>query len=274
MKYGYTNSTGGTSIDSSAVFCAVLNNRDPLLIGDFNGFLKDCETLVHTEFSPTQGAINNVRGNWYEWLISVGALNFLENKEPKLNTILLPLPNVSSLDYNSLYVDEVYSFISDLKHKTAKHDVSLISSNPDYAIVTLVDGISVPNTLTVTPDTISKIDQLYKSFDGRLQFDDLIGFASIKTSLRPDRRLQLSHEGALVKAFYEHLKARLWKVDAQGLKYYGVSMVVKNSDKTGLKTVATHSILSVNSTPERAVDDVVQISSGNDLTRFLTLILS
>ena len=273
MKYGYPNGAGKISINSPVVFCDVLRNRDPLTINDFENFLTECVKLVQTEFMPTQGAINNVRGNWYEWLISVGSLNFLKQKTPKPAHFLLPLPNVSSLDYNALYIDDVYSFIKDLTQKTSLHDVSLISSNPDYAIATLLNGIKLPNTSIVTPDTISKIDILYRSFVSQLKFEELIGFASIKTSLRPDRRLQLSHEGALVKAFYEHLKARLWDVDAQGVKFYGVSMLVKKSDKEGLKTVATHSILSVNTIPERAVDEVIQIRSGTDLFGFLNHIL-
>ncbi|WP_373695840.1 Cfr10I/Bse634I family restriction endonuclease [Brunnivagina elsteri] len=37
---------------------------------------------------------------------------------------------------------------------------------------------------------------------GKCNLKDIIGYASIKTSLRPDRRLQIPHEGSLMKAIY------------------------------------------------------------------------
>ena len=271
MRYGHHTSDGKISIDSAAVFCDVLQNRNPLAINNFEEFLKDCEALVKSEFNPSQGAFNNVRGNWYEWLISVGSLHYFNSHS--LSQIILPLPNVRSLDYMSLYVDEIYKFIEDLRNKTTIEDVSLISSNPDYAIIKKTEQLSLPNLNTVSTSTIFEIDNCYKQLLRKLEFSDLIGFASIKTSLRPDRRLQLSHEGALVKAFYEHLKGRLWQVDAAGVKYYGVAMGVKDSDREGLKTVATHSILSVNTKPEAAVDAVYEINSGAGLYNFLNEIL-
>ncbi len=100
MKYGYKNSKGKISIDSSAVFCDMLSNRDPLKIDDYKAFVDSCVELVKTEFQPNPNALNNVRGNWYEWLISVGSLNYLNQIQPKPKVLLLPLPNVSSLDYD------------------------------------------------------------------------------------------------------------------------------------------------------------------------------
>lgn len=272
MKYSKLNSDGSTSIKSSSVFCDALGGADPLSLGDYKAFLASCEALVRTEFKPNQGALNNVRGNWYEWLISVGAINFVKNNQ-KSKHILLPLPNVRSLDYMSLYKKEIYHFIDDLREKTALRNVSLISSNPDYAVVSLPVTSKLPNTTHINTTLIEEVDQFYNNFVGKLDLDDLSAFVSIKTSLRPDRRLQLSHEGALVKAFYEHLKGRLWKINAAGVKYYGLSIDVKDADRKGLQTVATHSILSVNTIPEAAVDSVHKITNGADLQSFLTKIL-
>ena len=271
MRYGKHTSDGKISIDSSRVFCDALQNRNPLNIVDFEVFLSDCEKLLEGEFKPTSGAINNVRGNWYEWLISVGSLHYYSSHSS--TNVLLPLPNVRSLDYMSLYVHDIYKFIEDLRDKTTKEKVSLISSNPDYVIIQKPQDLVLPALNEISTDTILKIDNCYKQLHHKLKFDDLIGFASVKTSLRPDRRLQLSHEGALVKAFYEHLKGRLWQVNAIGVRYYGVAMDVKKSDREGLQTVATHSILSVNTKPEAAVDTVYEIKNGSNLSQFLSEIL-
>jgi len=272
LKYSYINPKGEQSISASPTFCSALSSRNPLLIDDFSDVLRECERLVRSEFSPKPGAINNVRGTWYEWLISIGGFNICQ-KYSDAKRILVPLPNVISLDYPSLYKKDVYSLIQDLKEKTAAHDVNLISSNPDYVIVTKPNELLLPDVSVIDASALKKIDDFYLKLVGTLNFADLVGFVSIKTSLRPDRRLQLSHEGALVKAFYEHLKSRLWITDAAGLKYYGVSQKVGPADIKGLKTVATHSVLSVNSVPERAVDAVIQVSGGASLNSFLTDVL-
>ena len=272
MRYGYQNTDGKVSIDSVAVFCDALQNRNPLELDSFIDFFNACEALVLSEFKATQGAINNVRGNWYEWLISIGSLHYVE-KMPNSIGLFVQLPNVRSLDYMSLYESDIYKYIEDLKQKTSARGVSLISSNPDYAIIRRTQNNEFPDLSNIDAAAIARVDNYHKQFLGNLDFEGIIGFASIKTSLRPDRRLQLSHEGALVKAFYEHLKGRLWKVDARGLKYYGVATEVKESDIEGLRTVATHSILSVNTKPEAAVDEVFQITSGSNLSSFLDKVL-
>jgi hypothetical protein len=272
LRYSYTTPDGKQSISAAPTFCAALRNRNPLDIDNFSEVLDECAALVRTEFQPKGGALNNVRGTWYEWLISIGAIQFC-NATEHVRRLLIPLPNVRRLDYTSLYEDSVYFFIQDLKEKTSAYGVNLISSNPDYALIEQSVQIKLPDVSSVTEATLSEIDGKYLELRGKLGFDELVGFASIKTSLRPDRRLQLSHEGALVKAFYEHLKTRLWNSEAAGLKYYGVSQAVGEADKEGLKTVATHSILSVNSVPERAVDDIVEVSSGATLRDFLSTAL-
>ena len=271
MRYGSKKADGTYSINSAVIFCDALNNRNPMLINSFLDFLKECERLVFTEFKPTRNALNNVRGNWYEWLIAVGYIHF-KNAYIDPNRHLVQLPNIKSLDYMSLYHEDIYRFIKDLRLKT-KNYANLISSNPDFVIINNVPNLKIPNVTNVTQSTIQEIESIHNQLTGKLSFDDLIGFLSVKTSLRPDRRIQLSHEGALAKAFYEHLKGRLWKINAPGLKYYAAAMEVKNSDRSGLRTVATHSILSVNSVPEPAVNDVFEIKSGAELSDLFTKVL-
>lgn len=272
-KYHYINAKGDKSIIPSATFVDALCNADPLNVLDFEIIFEKCEQLIKTEFQPSREALSNVRGRWYEWMISVGFLNFRKKNPHFRKNIFVPVPNVDSLDIYSLYEDSVYSFIRDLRQKTEKSGVSLISSNPDF-LICVDKGVCFPDISSVDEKCLQEIDSMYKSCVGNLSFSDLLGFCSVKTSLRPDRRLQLSHEGALTKAFYEHLKGRLWEINAPGLKYYASSMKVGEKDRRGVSTVATHSILSVNSTPESAVDELFEIKSGPQLEQFFKKILA
>ena len=64
-----------------------------------------------------------------------------------------------------------------------------------------------------------------------------------------------------MKALYAHLKTRLWEIDAKGLKYYAMARKVGNSDRKALKTVATHSLISVDAKPQSAVDEVYEVDT-------------
>jgi len=87
------------------------------------------------------------------------------------------------------------------------------------------------------------------------------GYLAAKTSLRDDRRYQPCHEGSLAKALYAHLQTRLWVRDLIGIKIYAVAMEAGEGDIRAMKTIATHSIPSVFSTPLRAVDEVQVVST-------------
>lgn len=284
MRYSYENSKGEQSINSMAVFVDCLNNRDPLTLTSFDEFFEDCAKLIETEFKPTQGALNNVRGNWYEWLISIGYSKFLErnqnSKAPNTEidhdyTIkIVQLPNVSGFDLYELYTSEVYRLIEDLRNKTKNSGATLISSNPDFVIIREKNLQKDRNITTgISEKTLLTLEKSYEKFKGECHFGDIAGFLSVKTSLRPDRRLQLSHEGALTKAFHEHLKTRLWVRNAKPLLYFACAMNATEPDQRAMQSVATHSILSVNSDPEPAVNSLEKVSSGAELDRLFKIIL-
>lgn len=50
-------------------------------------------------------------------------------------------------------------------------------------------------------------------------------------------------------------------IDPQGLRYYAITTSLTDADMKALKTVATHSITTVNSLPQRAVDEVFVVDS-------------
>jgi len=111
---------------------------------------------------------------------------------------------------------------------------------------------------------ISMISKAYREFEGVCGFEHIVGYLSVKTSLRPDRRLQIPHEGSLMKAIYTHLQTRKWIISPKGLKYYASATSIGDADITALKTVATHSITTVQNIPQPAVDEVFQIDSITD----------
>lgn len=274
MRYSYINPKGQQSINSSVVFCDCLKSQNPLDFLSFKDFLNECEQLVKREFSPSDGALANVRGNWYEWLISVGYFWYQRKYLNGDKFVFIPIPNISGLDLYSLYEDEIYKFICDLRGKTEKVGVSLISSNPDFVLIEKELHGEIPNLQNFDKDQLVKVEEFYKNYIGKCDFSEIIAFASVKTSLRPDRRLQLSHEGALTKAFYQHLKTRLWLTNVPGLQYFACSMQVGQKDINALKTVATHSILSVDSIPEPAVDLLLAVSNGKELKSFFDTIFT
>lgn len=84
-------------------------------------------------------------------------------------------------------------------------------------------------------ETLDKIDNIYRDFIGYAELDDIAGYLSVKTSLRPDRRLQLAHEGSLMKAIYTHLQTRTWTINPKGVKYYGAATQSLRQIFMGLK---------------------------------------
>ena len=157
------------------------------------------------------------------------------------------------------------SFILKLK---ATLGISLITSNPDFVILDM-SNIKIEGHYTAIKkldnSSIEFIDTFYKKLIGKCDFKSVIGYLATKTSLRPDRRLQIVHEGNLTKAVYVHIQTRLWEQNPKGIRYFGASMKLNDKDKEALRTVATHSITTVSSMPDRSVDELFQIQNTEDL---------
>lgn len=227
-----------------------------------------------------RGALNNARGDWYEWLIGVNAWNYrIENSSP---LIILSLPNKRRFDVSTLYVETLSEQISDLKEKVSNSsDVELITSNPDFVIIDtsninidddVIEKLNTPIE-DLTSESLEQLDNSYQYFIGQCSFDDIRGYFSVKTTFRPDRRLQIPHEGSLMKAIHVHLQTRSWIIAPKPLKYYAAATKVSDSDRDALKTVATHSITNVSSKPQAAVDNVFTINTHSQLLNALAVIL-
>lgn len=265
MAYVYENQSGKLSVDSKNAICELLSGTIPDDDKDLTELIKEMDSEIKVNYpSITQGALNNIHGRWYEWLLSIVMWNYrIDNST---DYICLNLPNISSIDCMRLYIDEYYELINDFREKVkSESDVLLITSNPDYVIIDTskmkLDPIFDEKITKIDLNTIKLLDESYKYFLSKCDLNDLVGYISIKTSLRPDRRLQLAHEGSLMKALYVHIQTRKWLYNPQGLKYYGFAREIKPADYAALKTVATHSIITVENKPQSAVDEAFEVNS-------------
>ena len=266
---------GTVGIHTKPPFIDALNVQKVLNLPSFQQILTDAENLVKFEHPDvSREALSNVRGSWYEWLISLGFLEFRQN-HPN-SKYLLQLPNISQYDCSKLYVQRIYSYIVDLRAKVAATaDVSLITSNPDFVIINGDANIALPNITSggVTAIDLAKLSQTYLLAEHSCLLDDITGYVAVKLSLRPDRRLQIAHEGSLMKAIYKHVQTREWLINAPGIQYYALTAAASNSDRQALKTVATHSVTDVGSIPQAAVDELFCVDSGAELQQILSEIL-
>lgn len=265
MSYIKNLDNGGYQIVKDEAFCLLLNGQLPEGTKSLSSLFKELDSIVRErEISITTGALSNVHGNWYEWLLAIAAWNFFcQNNNSNLAILM---PNISQFDVGRLYQPELYETIEDLRFKVKQSSsVNLITSNPDFVII---DGDLARQLL---PDkrpfqifdtgSLRFLEELFTYFINMCSFYQLRGYVSVKTSLRPDRRLQISHEGSLMKAIYTHLQTRQWIINPPGLKYYAISTSISDADRGALKTVATHSITIVSSIPQAAVDDVFEVNS-------------
>lgn len=255
-------SDGRAQVDTKGALCEIQSEFPPE--ETFTEVLSKVSTAIQKKHPEvTNNALSNTRGAWYEWLLAASAWNWHLNHSSHLAVLL---PNMTQFDIADLYEPRLRGFIQDLRTKVTTHtSVKLVTSNPDFVIVDTREmdlGSDLPLLIThFDRGRLDALDQLYRRLVGKCTFSNLIGYISVKSSLRPDRRLQIPHEGSLMKAIYAHLQTRDWVINPPGLRYYAVSSAISEADREALKTVATHSITTVNELPKAAVDAVFQINS-------------
>jgi hypothetical protein len=256
---------GKSQVAKDLAFCTLLDNSFPQETDSLKAVIDQIGVRVQSQDSSiTKDALNNARGDWYEWLLAFSAWNyFAENKNANL---ALLTPNKIQFDVAELYDEKLYNLINDLRAKVLESSsVQLISSNPDFVIIDskLANKLypSIEKITKIDEQAISTIETAYRIFKGYCGFDDIAGYVSVKLSFRPDRRLQIPHEGSLMKAIYTHLQTREWIISPKGLKYFAIATKVGARDRAALKTVATHSITTVHSIPQAAVDEVFEVDS-------------
>jgi hypothetical protein len=254
MTYIRKAKGGKSQVMKSEAFCQLLDGHLPNEEAPIDKlFASFDDTITKFDNTITIDALKNVHGDWYQWLLAISAWNFCVEHE-NANLAMLT-PKISQFDIGKLYNERLYKLIQDLRDKVlASSSVQLISSNPDFVIIDRkVDSIDL--------EVLNKIEQAHKKFEKQCAFEDIHGYIAVKTSFRPDRRLQIPHEGSLMKAIYTHIQTREWILNPNGIKYYAIATKVGEPDRQALKTVATHSITTVQSVPQAAVDNVFEINS-------------
>ncbi|MEQ3715077.1 Cfr10I/Bse634I family restriction endonuclease [Pseudophaeobacter sp.] len=263
MAFIGTLANGRPQILKREAFVEIRGGQIPTRHERFTQILQDLDDAIRAvEPNVSTGALSNSHGDWYEWMLAIASWN-VSAKYPALN-VAIPLPNKTTLQLSSLYVQSLSDKIDDLRRKVEQSStVQLISSNPDFILIRreLADRLFGPITpyTKIDVDDLDKLNGLWSALVGNCVFEDIVGYLSVKSSLRPDRRLQISHEGSLMKALYVHLQTREWIINPPGLRYYAMATRVGASDRESLKTVATHSITTVASIPEPAVDEVYEV---------------
>ncbi len=267
MFYTRVDNNGKISINSMATFQKVAEDLPVADLNNFNDFFAAGEALIRAKNpAVSQQALSNVRGAWYEWIIAHTAYKFFIAENA--GSVLVKLPNVNQFDCAQLFQDKTYNLIADLRHKVQQAGVSLITSNPDFCLISrhVFDRINFNYRQEITVDFL---DGLYRDIIGQCELNDVRGYAAVKTSFRPDRRLQIPHEGSLMKALYRHIQTRDWIIDAPGINYYAFTQSFTDADANALKTVATHSITDVMAKPSSAVDALFAVNSSENLRNAL-----
>lgn len=220
---------GKPQIKRVETFCSVLNGDSIPNDKLYSEVLSDIDKLIKTKHPQVKtGALSNCHGDWYEWILAQQAWNYRVSNNK--NIILLLLPNVSGFDVAELYQDKLYDYICDLRQKVGESaNVKLITSNPDFVLIDTSNMELSPEFNQeideFTPKTISFLEKAYREFIRKCSFTDVVGYLSVKTTFRPDRRLQLSHEGSLMKALYAHLQTRDWIINTKGIEVlWGVNI--------------------------------------------------
>jgi hypothetical protein len=225
---------------------------------------------------PNTAAFSVTRGLWLELIVSAHAWNYrIERGLP--DYFVIKMPNVRAYDFRRIFSEETAIMLDKLEHSLRTHDnqVRLVTSNPDLLVVqqrgliqeadNIISNLSIANA--------EKLTGLCNSIRGKCLWNSVKAGIGLKTSLRPDRRLQLVHEGNILKSIFAHLKMRNWD-NTVSFEYHGASVdKLSNADDEALQTAATHTIVNVNSVPERAVDGIHPLLEVNDIYKMLDIII-
>ncbi|POB09670.1 Cfr10I/Bse634I family restriction endonuclease [Sulfobacillus sp. hq2] len=222
---------------------------------------------------PSREALSNARGTWFETLVVASAWNYIINLGIT-DTLVVQLPNVQRFDFRNLFDQSSQSMLDDLERSLRRHevDVEMVTSNPDLIVIKSKDMLSRLAPRKIANLSLANqhyLSGFYENLRTKCPWDSIVAGIGLKTSVRPDRRLQLVHEGNILKSTFAHLKMRHWNRDFRFLYVVASSEKFNDADKKALKTAATHTIVNVDATPERSVDELYWLTEFEDVERML-----
>lgn len=215
-------------------------------------------------------AFNNARGSWFELLATITLWNLRIDRPESHSSVLVKLPNVGTLKFIDLFEPRARGMLNDLETSLSLKGVNLVTSNPDILCVSNLEGMDPTREfrtkfLNASQDCIPTVTNAYTRIVGKCKHDSIRFGLALKSSTRPDRRLQIPHEGSILKAINAHLQTRFWDASHNVYYYAATASPIKQADIEAFKTAATHSITDVNVKPMPAVDKSFYLATLSDI---------
>lgn len=212
------------------------------------------------------GAINNSRGAWLESILGSIFWNVVATLPKTQDCCLIKLPNATGFNLVNLFEpDAKYAIESGLFRTLEQQNIQMNMSIPDFLFINqLPEEVSVNYRTTIEDLTVTSQDimsQAYQQVLNQCRYDSLKFAISVKSSLRPDRRYQVVHEGNTVKALIGHLQVRFWDTSFQTKFYIMCAGRVSDQDRNIMRSPATHSITDVHAQVIPAIDEIFEVHS-------------
>jgi hypothetical protein len=227
-----------------------------------------CASLGLPKVNPN--AFNNARGTWFELLVTFSLWNLRIDCPKAYSSLIVKLPNVATMKFSDIFEPKTRGMLNDLEESLGEQGVNLITSNPDILCVTDVEGINLEEQCLTkyencTQYNLGAITSAYALILGKCNYNSIKFGMALKASTRPDRRLQIPHEGSILKAINAHLQTRFWDPGHDVRYYAATASRITEADIEAFKTAATHSITDVNVKPMPAVDKSFYLATLADV---------
>jgi disulfide oxidoreductase YuzD len=227
----------------------------------------------NSKIELTQGAVNNCRGQWNEFLIT----SFLAEiaidlySTDKLCFVPFRLPSSKEKSkFLAIFQKKEFQENQGL-HNINKFKDKIFFSSPDY-VLSILDDKGLFNQIEPLLNQQAKEakslgTEIYQLLEGKLKAKEVKAALSVKISYRPDRRYQPLYETAMIKAI-GYACNQMWK-------YYMITAEKASpSDlKIFTKGIAPHGI-AIQKEELRSVDQVYSCSNKQDLLKLVKDALS
>lgn len=229
-------------------------------------------------FNISQNCLNNLRGVWTKQIFSFISWNAFCKSAKVGNSCIVPLPSINVLRFTDLFDAEASNALrSGLIRRLSQQGVELIMSNPDFVCIADITPedmakFNLPIT-NLSLDTQAALSNAYITIKNSCSYSGLKFGIALKTSLRSDRRYQIAYEGSVLKALIAHLQVRFWDTSFQTNYYAIVASRVSIDDREVLSAPATHSIIDVHALPVKAIDNIFEVNSTEDLEQCMQKII-
>jgi hypothetical protein len=242
---------GSISVRSIEIFKEYLAFYRGKLPEDRNviSIVEDCTSIAVNAsrnkygVNPTKDSLKNCRGRWFE-LVFCSVIAELRDDLIKTRRVLVPLPvaRLETMEWWHLLNVEERKRVSGLK---------TFSSNPDMVCVEVHENLLGQVVETIDPIQLWS-GKTWNRLEGKLSLANVKAFASLKTSMRPDRRYLSLFEAVTVKAVASYFGVKI--------KYYVVCPKFTPADLKVFRAKTLHDQFS-----SEAVDRLFTFNKVGDL---------